>query len=207
MTRHLPHWMTYEAEVQEAPARITADLAFFDRERRPLSHTALCIIGTSLNDPDISGLGTPAEQASIDRATHALRQAIIPLKIEMAGSFTAAGTWQALLYTPPQLDEALIPAADTIFERENWTRWIHAEPDPTWQRYDEFLLPPTADRLTSLNTRSTQSLIEATHDLSIPRRVTHTLSFPSPEAAELTLSTLTLLGFELSSPPRAITED
>lgn len=200
---HRPHWFTYGAEVEDTPARVTCDLAHFDRERRGEASTTLLILALELANPTETGLGTPGDAEAIARKTSLIQEflrAKSPATFHV-GAWIAAGTWHVVFYTPPSLDEALIPALVSMVTEEGLPHWIHAEPDPTWSRYESFLLPPTRVRLEATTDRALKTL--AHHDLSRPRTITHTLSFPSKEAAELALSSLHLLGFELESPPRS----
>lgn len=201
---HLPHWFRYEAEVEGSPASIHCDLARMDREKRPPDATTALLLNCQLVHPTRTGLGSPEEQTAIRMASKRIREALeVPNPpASLVADCTMGGTWQATLYMPPRLDEGLIPTLKTIVEETvECEAWIQAERDPTWNHYQS-LLPPTHLRLEATNQRALDSLSKATTDLSIPRTLTHTLTFPSREAAELALSSLRLLNFELEAPPR-----
>ncbi|QDV05694.1 hypothetical protein Poly30_11950 [Planctomycetes bacterium Poly30] len=198
---HRPHWHTYDAEIDESPARITCDLAYFDRELRSGSSTALLILGAPLQEPTEAGLATEEESQTIANATSRIGESLPPTTLQVGG-WTAAGSWQVALYTPSDLNENLIPTLESIVKEGGWEMWIHAEPDPNWHHYETFLQPPTRTRLKAINDRALTSLRRAGHDLTQPRKIAHKLSFPSREAAELALSSLHLLGFEPTTPPK-----
>ncbi len=207
MLRPLPHWLTYDAEVDGAAARIRCDLSLFDHEARPAGSKTLFVLGADLNEPGDAGLGSPKEQAAIERAQDTLGKELSKFSVAIAGSMISKGTWQTVFYGSPTLEEDLIPTAQKPLRAEGWTDWIHAELDPDWESYGAFLLPPTIDRIRALNGRATQALRDSNHDLSQPRTLTHTLAFPSPEAAELSLSSIVALDFQLAGPTKTLDGD
>lgn len=204
MQKALPHWMTYDAEVDGAAASIRCDLALFDREARPQGTNTLFVVGATLHSPSASGLSTPSEEAAIERARAALTEDLATFEVAIAGSVISRGSWQTFFYGSDSPEEDLIPTAQRPLRAEGWSDWIQAESDPEWTRYSTFLLPSTAERIRSVNERATQSLSTLGLDLSERRTLTHTLTFPSPEAAELSLSSIIALDFELAGPVRTI---
>lgn len=201
MANHIPHWTTYDAEIDEAPAQITCDVSLLDREARPANAITLFVMGADLQDPTSTGLGSTSEWHAIEQATARIHQAL-EAPTQPLGTVITRGTWQLFLQTSPNLPEELIPRTRAILSDKGWTQWIHAEPDPTWSRYEQFLLPPAEERILTMNDRAIQSLERAGHDLAIPRTITHKLAFPSREAADLAQSTLTLLDFHPAAPPK-----
>ena len=204
MQPSLPHWLTYDAEVHGAAAQISCDLSLFDHEARPKNSRTLFALGATLNAPSPAGLSTPTEQAAIERAQAALAEELAPFTVAIAGTLLTQGTWQTYFYGIPDLEEGLIPAAQKPLRAMGWTDWIQAEADPDWIRYSTFLLPPTAHRIQSLSRQANSSLKKSNQDLSQPRTLTHTLAFPSREAAELSLSSILSLGFDQAAPSRTL---
>lgn len=207
MPIHSAHLMSFRAEVDGAEAEIACDLALFDLEARPKGSTTLFVLGATLNAPDEAGLPGQAERTAVERAQATLAQELTRFQVAIAGHVLTRGTWQTIFYGGTTLEEDLIPTAQAPLRAEGWDDWIHAESDPEWKHYASFLAPPVATRIASLSQRATDALQNSGHDLSAPRTLTHTLAFPSTEAAELSLASIVALGFETASPLRAVTPD
>jgi hypothetical protein len=196
--------LSYDALVDGDPARVGCNLSYFDPETRSQGSGALFTLGANLDAPNAAGLAAPLEEAAIERARNALAESLLAFRVSLVGTVVSKGSWQAYFYGSETLEEGLIPAAQAPLRAEGWSEWTQAESDPSWRHYLSFLLPPTADRIRSLSQRSTDSLTSTGHNLAQPRTLTHTLIFPSPEAAELSLSSIIALDFERSAPLRTI---